>query len=47
MYVGEYEGVDHITRDLEAAVFGASEASLCYHFAQVMHDKDEHVSAGS
>lgn len=35
------------TKDLEAAVSGASEALLCYHLVQVMHDKDAYVSAGS
>lgn len=47
MYLQVYEGIDHRTRNLEAAVFKTSEASLCYHCAQVMGDKDEHVSASS
>lgn len=47
MYLREDEDVDQRTIDLEAAVVGACEASLCYHLVQVMHDKDGHVSAGS
>ena len=41
------EGSGHKTRDLEAVVLEAIEASLCYHFVQVMRDKEEILSAGS
>lgn len=47
--------IDHRTREMQVLemVGGSSLGSmrvlgrLCYHLIQVMHDKDEHVPAGS
>lgn len=42
--------IDYRIRELEvveARVWEACNASLCYHLVQVMHDKGGHVSAGS